>query len=72
MSAFHRVPAMLNYTAGTQSMQNACVAAGVRTIITSHRFLEGAKPGAAVHAIEGVQLVQVTMRCWETSHRYAP
>ncbi|BCB25937.1 hypothetical protein SKTS_08230 [Sulfurimicrobium lacus] len=43
MSAMRRVPAMLNYTAGTAGMQNACIAAGVRTIVTSRQFVEAAK-----------------------------
>jgi len=30
MTAFNRVPAMLNYTSGTAGMQNACIAANVK------------------------------------------
>jgi acyl-[acyl-carrier-protein]-phospholipid O-acyltransferase/long-chain-fatty-acid--[acyl-carrier-protein] ligase len=59
MSAMRRVPAMLNYTAGTAGMQSACVAANVRTIITSRRFLDTAKLGATVQAIENVRVVHV-------------
>ncbi len=43
MTAFNRIPAMLNYTAGTAGMQNACIAAKVKTVITSHKFIEAAK-----------------------------
>lgn len=43
MSAFNRIPAMLNYTSGTAGMQNACIAANVKTVITSHKFIEAAK-----------------------------
>jgi len=43
MTAFNRVPAMLNYTSGTAGMQNACVAAKIKTVITSHKFIETAK-----------------------------
>jgi acyl-[acyl-carrier-protein]-phospholipid O-acyltransferase/long-chain-fatty-acid--[acyl-carrier-protein] ligase len=57
MSAMRRVPAMLNYTAGTAGMQNACVAAKVRTIITSRKFLLAAKLTANMQAIEGAQIV---------------
>ena len=43
MSAFNRIPAMLNYTSGTAGMQNACIAANVKSIITSRKFIETAK-----------------------------
>lgn len=42
MNAFNRVPAMLNYTSGTAGMQNACIAADIKTVITSHKFIEAA------------------------------
>lgn len=57
MSAMQRVPAMLNYTAGTAGMQNACIAAGVRTIITSRRFLDSAKLVETVNALQEVELI---------------
>jgi len=70
MSAWRRVPAMLNYTAGRDGMQNACVAAGVRTIITSRKFLETAKLASVVEGLEGIRLVyledlQQRMRLWD-------
>ena len=43
MSAFNRIPAMINYTAGTAGMQNACIAANIKTVITSRKFIETAK-----------------------------
>lgn len=57
MSAMRRVPAMLNYTAGTAGMQSACVAAGVRTIVTSRQFIEAAKLHEVVASLSGVTLV---------------
>lgn len=42
LSAFGRVPCMLNYTAGADGMNNACQAAGVRSILTSRLFLDKA------------------------------
>ncbi|MDF3035762.1 MAG: aas [Paucimonas sp.] len=57
MTAFRRVPAMMNYTAGTDGMQNACLAAGIRTIITSKQFLQTAKIEPQVAALSGVRIL---------------
>lgn len=57
MSAMQRVPAMLNYTAGTAGIQNACTAARVNTIITSRQFLESAKLGDVVDALRNVKII---------------
>ena len=57
LAAFQRVPAMLNYTAGAEGMQNACVAAGVKVAITSRKFLETAKLTETVDAVQGVRWV---------------
>ncbi len=57
MSAMRRVPAMLNYTAGTAGMQNACIAAGVRTLITSTKFVEAAKLGNALAGLKDIRIV---------------
>ncbi len=43
-----RVPAMLNFSAGTQSMVQACTAAKVEVILTSRAFEEKAKLGDAL------------------------
>lgn len=57
MSAMQRVPAMLNYTAGTAGIQNACTAAKVDTIITSRQFLESAKLSEVVNALQNVKVI---------------
>ena len=57
MTAFRRVPAMLNYTAGTDGMQNACIAAGIRTIVTSKQFLETAKIAPQVARLQNVRIL---------------
>lgn len=57
MSGMRRVPAMLNYTAGTAGMQNACIAAGVGTILTSRKFVEEAKLTNTLASLENLQIV---------------
>ncbi len=57
MSAMRRVPAMLNYTAGADGMSSACVVAGVKTVITSRKFLETAKLSEVVASIPNVDIV---------------
>ncbi len=43
LGAAGRVPALLNFTAGAQALHDACIAAGVRTVITSRQFIEKAR-----------------------------
>lgn len=39
----HRVPAMLNFTAGANTLNAACSLAGIKTILTSRKFVEAGK-----------------------------
>jgi acyl-[acyl-carrier-protein]-phospholipid O-acyltransferase/long-chain-fatty-acid--[acyl-carrier-protein] ligase len=57
MNAFNRVPAMLNYTAGTSGMQNACTAANIKTVITSHKFIEAANLESVVANFQNLNIV---------------
>lgn len=57
LSALRRVPAMLNYTAGTAGLQNACRVANIKTVLTSRQFLEAARLGEVAGALQGVQLI---------------
>lgn len=57
MTAWRRVPAMLNYTAGTEGMQNACIAADIHTVITSRQFLDTAKLHGVVAGLQNVRIL---------------
>ena len=57
LSAFGRIPAMLNYTAGSAGIQNACFAACVKTIISSREFIHTAKLEETVAGLQGVNIV---------------
>ncbi|WP_036301247.1 bifunctional acyl-ACP--phospholipid O-acyltransferase/long-chain-fatty-acid--ACP ligase [Methylotenera sp. L2L1] len=57
MSAFGRVPAMLNYTAGSAGIQNACTAASVKTIISSREFIKAAKLEEVISGLKHIKIV---------------
>ena len=57
MTAFRRIPAMLNYTAGTDGIQSACVAAKISTIITLRKFLDTARLHETVAGLRDVKIV---------------
>jgi acyl-[acyl-carrier-protein]-phospholipid O-acyltransferase/long-chain-fatty-acid--[acyl-carrier-protein] ligase len=40
ISAFGRVPAMLNFTAGARALAAACASAGAKRIVTARKFIE--------------------------------
>lgn len=57
LSAFARVPAMLNYTAGSAGIQNACTAASINTIISSREFIKTAKLEDVIAGLQNVSVV---------------
>lgn len=59
LTAMRRVAAMLNYSAGPDAMHAACVAAGIKTVLTSRRFIQVARLEASVRALQGLNLVYV-------------
>lgn len=52
LHAFGKVPAMLNFTAGSSQMLSACRVAMITTVITSRRFVQMAKLEALVAELE--------------------
>jgi acyl-[acyl-carrier-protein]-phospholipid O-acyltransferase/long-chain-fatty-acid--[acyl-carrier-protein] ligase len=57
LSAHGRVPAMLNYTAGADGLSQACKAAGIRSVISSRRFIEQAKLASMLAGLDGVRVL---------------
>lgn len=57
MSAFKRVPAMLNYTTGAVGVQNACTVANIKTIISSRQFIEAGNLEQIVNGLKTIQIV---------------
>jgi len=51
LQAYGYIPAMLNFTAGLGPMQSACETAELKTIITSHKFVEVFELQATVEAL---------------------
>ncbi len=64
MQAFHRVPAMLNFTAGLNNILSACHTAQIKRVYTSHKFIEKANlqeiaDGLKAHGLEVIYLEDV-------------
>ncbi len=55
--AMGRVPAMLNYKAGSAGIQDACTAAKIRTVFASRAFVAQAKLEADVAGLTGIQVL---------------
>jgi len=53
LQAYHRVPAMLNFSTGAKNVALACETARIKVVYTSQRFVETAKLGAMIDSIEG-------------------
>ena len=52
LHAFGRVPTMLNFTSGLRNLRAACHTAGVKRVLTAHRFIEQGKLHDVVDALE--------------------
>lgn len=56
LSSAARVPAMLNYTAGAEGIQNALIASDTKIILTSRRFVQMAKLESVIARLSGVTI----------------
>lgn len=54
LHAIGRTPTMLNFTAGIRNLKGACELAGVKTVLTSHRFVEQGKLHDLIDALEPI------------------
>jgi acyl-[acyl-carrier-protein]-phospholipid O-acyltransferase/long-chain-fatty-acid--[acyl-carrier-protein] ligase len=52
LHAFGRVPVMLNFSAGIRNVRTACKTAGIKRILTAHRFIDQGKLEDLVDALE--------------------
>jgi acyl-[acyl-carrier-protein]-phospholipid O-acyltransferase/long-chain-fatty-acid--[acyl-carrier-protein] ligase len=52
LHAIGRVPTMLNFTAGIRNLKAACELAGVKRVLTAHRFVEQGKLHDLIDALE--------------------
>jgi acyl-[acyl-carrier-protein]-phospholipid O-acyltransferase/long-chain-fatty-acid--[acyl-carrier-protein] ligase len=57
LGAMRRTPALLNYTAGPDALRSACIAAGIKTLITSRRFVDVARLGSSIAALSTLRIV---------------
>ncbi|MBF0613631.1 MAG: bifunctional acyl-ACP--phospholipid O-acyltransferase/long-chain-fatty-acid--ACP ligase [Magnetococcales bacterium] len=57
LTARQRIPAMLNYTSGSDALQAACDAATLSVIVTSHAFVEQAKLAERLATLRNVRLL---------------
>jgi acyl-[acyl-carrier-protein]-phospholipid O-acyltransferase/long-chain-fatty-acid--[acyl-carrier-protein] ligase len=57
LSAMRRTPALLNYTSGPDALRSACIAAGIKTLVTSRRFVEVARLGSSISALSTLRII---------------
>ncbi|HUK01719.1 MAG TPA: bifunctional acyl-ACP--phospholipid O-acyltransferase/long-chain-fatty-acid--ACP ligase [Steroidobacteraceae bacterium] len=81
LSATRRIPALLNYTAGTEAVRAACAVAKIRTLVTSRAFIDKARLGKLLEELPGVTVlyledlrgrVGIATRLWVLWHSCFP
>ncbi|MDB5494227.1 MAG: acyl-CoA synthetase (AMP-forming)/AMP-acid ligase [Phenylobacterium sp.] len=66
LHAFGRVPTMLNFTSGIRNLKAACELAGVKRVLTAHRFIEQGKLHDLIDALETLTTVTYLEEVRET------
>jgi len=61
MIAFHRLPAMINYTGGEQNVLLACKMANIKKVYTSYRFVQLAKLQKIVDILKQHNIIVIYM-----------
>ncbi|MPZ43740.1 MAG: AMP-binding protein [Betaproteobacteria bacterium] len=56
LSAAARVPAILNYSSGPDAVRSSVAAAGIKTVVTSRRFVEMARLERLLRALDGCSI----------------
>ena len=57
LHAFGRVPTMLNFTSGIRNLKAACELAGVKRVLTAHKFIEQGQLHDLIDALETMATV---------------
>jgi len=57
LTAWRRIPALLNYSADAEAMHHACTAAAMRVIITSRKFVAAVNLDQCLSALVGIRVI---------------
>jgi len=57
LSAFGRAPAILNYSAGPEALRHSVEVAGIRTVVTSRKFVQTARLERLLRALQGARVL---------------